>query len=135
VISLELAQQLRDAGLRWTPEPGDRFIVPNRGMDADVFVISDMTVDVHNLPHGQVIGFNGTVEWALDSVEAEKVLWLPRESQLREMLGGTFRGLDRATGGWRVRTERDGDRFAIEDPDAEEAYGLALLHLLEAVSG
>jgi hypothetical protein len=135
VISVELARKLREAGLRWRPAAGDRFVVPNRAMDADVFVISDMTVDVHNLPHGQVIGFNGTVEWSLDSVEAEHALWLPRESQLRELLAGTFGGLDRTADGWRVRTERNGVAHTIVDADAEEAYGLALLHLLEAVSG
>jgi hypothetical protein len=136
VISVELARQLHDAGLRWAPASGDRFVVPNRGMDAEVFVLSDMTIDVHELPQGQrVIGFNGTVEWALDSVEAEQALWLPRESQLRDLLAGTFRGLDRTSHGWRVRTERDGHEHVAEDPDAEQAYGLALLHLLEAVSG
>lgn len=134
VISVELARQLRDAGLRWSPAPGDRFVVPNRDMDDDVFVISDMTVDVHNLPHGQVIGFNGTVEWALDSVEAEKVVWLPRESQLRELLAGTFRTLDRTDGGWRVHIEVNGTTYESEAEDAEQSYGGALLHLLEAVS-
>jgi len=133
VISVELARRLRDAGLRWKPASGDRFIVTDRGMDADVFVLSDMTVEVHNLPEGQMIGFNGTVEWALDSVEAEQALWLPRETQLRELLAGTFRGLDRIAQGWRVRTEREGAPHAVEHADAEEAYGLALLGLLESL--
>jgi hypothetical protein len=133
VISVELARRLREAGLRWKPASGDRFIVADRGMDADVFVLSDMTVEVHNLPEGQVIGFNGTVEWALDSVEAENTLWLPRETQLRELLAGTFRGLERTAHGWRVRTEHDGEPHAAEHPDAEEAYGLALLGLLQSL--
>jgi hypothetical protein len=133
VISLELARKLRDAGLRWSPASGDRFVVPNRGMDSDVFVLSDMTVEVHDLPHGPVIGFNGTVEWALDSVEAENALWLPRETQLRELLAGTFRGLERTNQGWLVRTEVNGVPRTSEDADAEQAYGLALLDLLEAI--
>jgi hypothetical protein len=132
VISLELARKLRDTGLRWSPAPGDRFVVPNRDMDSEVFVLSDMTIEVHELPHGPVIGFNGTVEWALDSVDAEKALWLPRETQLRELLAGTFRGLERTAGGWLVRTEVNGVPHASEDADPEQAYGLALLDLLEA---
>jgi hypothetical protein len=31
------------------------------------FVLSDMTVDLHEFPGGSVVGFNGTTEWALDS--------------------------------------------------------------------
>jgi hypothetical protein len=131
VIAVELARKLRDAGLRWSPATGDRFIVADRDMDADVFVLSDMTIEVHDLPDGRVIGFNGTTEWALDSVESEQALWLPRESQLRELLGGTFRGLERSDEGWRVRLEVNGHPHAEDDPDPEQAYGKALLHLLE----
>jgi hypothetical protein len=133
VISVALAQELRGAGLRWVPSSGDRFVVRDRDMDTEVFVLSDMTVDVHELPHGTVIGFNGTVEWALDSVDADNALWLPRETQLRELLAGTFRGLDRTGGGWRVRTEHNGEEHAVEDPDVEQAYGLAVLNLLHAL--
>ncbi len=102
-------------------------------MDSDVFVLSDMTIEVHDLPHGRVIGFNGTTEWALDSVEKDNVVWLPRESQLRELLAGTFRGLDRTEHGWCIRTELNGALHVSQDADAEQAYGLALLHLLESL--
>jgi hypothetical protein len=131
VISVELARKLRAAGLRWSPGVGDRFVVADRGMDEDVFVLSDMTVEVHELPQGRVIGFNGTTEWALDSVESEHALWLPRESQLRDLLAGTFRRLDRVDGDWRVHIEVNGNPHTAAHPDAEQAYGLALLHLLE----
>jgi hypothetical protein len=133
VISLDLARQLRDAGVRWAPARGDRFIVADRDMDDDVFVLSDMTVEVRQLPQGQVIGFNGTTEWALDSVEDEHAVWLPRESQLRDLLGGTFRQLDRPDGRWRVSIEVNGRPGTSEHEDAEQAYGLALLELLAAV--
>ena len=131
VISVDLARRLRGAGLKWSPQPGDRFIVTDRGMDADVFVLSDMTIEVHDLPEGQVIGFNGTVEWALDSVERDDTVWLPRESQLREALAGTFRTFERGDGGWRVHIEVNGHPYVSEDADPEQAYGLALLHLLD----
>src|SRR5438445_11668739 len=95
MISVGLARRLRDAGLRWDPAPGDGFVVADRDMDDEVFTLSDMTVDVHRHATGTVIGFNGTVEWALDSVEAQDTVWLPSETQLREKLGGTVRGLTR----------------------------------------
>ena len=133
MISLELARRLRDAGLRWSPAAGDRFVVADRDMDGDVFVVSDMTIEVHDLPHGRVIGFNGTTEWALDSIDKDKAVWLPRESQLRELLAGTFRCLERDDDGWRVRTELRGTAHTSRDADAEQAYGFALLHLLDAL--
>jgi hypothetical protein len=108
-------------------------VVADRDMDSDVFVLSDMTIEVHDLPHGRVIGFNGTTEWALDSVDRDSVVWLPRESQLRELLAETFCGLDRTDGGWRVRTELNGAAHATQHADAEEAYGLALLEVLESL--
>nr|WP_284290807.1 hypothetical protein [Angustibacter aerolatus] len=55
--------------------------MPDRGMDADVFVVSDMTIEVHSGPGGTFMGFNGTTEWALDSVDTDDVVWLPREDQ------------------------------------------------------
>jgi hypothetical protein len=133
MITVELARRLRDAGLRWSPATGDRFVVADRDMDSDVFVLSDMTIEVHDMPYGRVIGFNGTTEWALDSVEKDNAVWLPRESQLRELLAGTFRGLERTEDGWRVRTERAGRTHTTEHLDAEQAYGLALLHLLDGL--
>jgi hypothetical protein len=130
VISVETARLLRDAGVRWTPAAGDRFVVVDRGMDDEVFVLSDMTVEVHQLEHGQVIGFNGTTEWALDSVGDRDALWLPRENQLRELLAGTFRSLDRVEGAWRVRLEINSTPVQVQHPDPEQAYALALLQLV-----
>jgi hypothetical protein len=130
MISVGLARRLRDGGLRWDPAPGDRFVVADRDMDDEVFTLSEMTVDVHKHPTGPVIGFNGTVEWALDSVEARDTVWLPSETQLRERLGGTFRMLTRGPTGWRVDLEVAGRPAQVEHPDAAEAYGLALLRLI-----
>ena len=128
MISVELARALRDRGVVWQPVSGDRFVVTGRNMDAEVFTVSEMTVQVHGL---QVIGFNGSDEWALDSVEYDQALWLPREAQLRELLGGTFRRLERSDASWTVTTEVLGEAHASTHADAEEAYGQALLHLLQ----
>lgn len=130
MISLDLARRLRDGGLRWEPSSGDRFIVADRDMDQEVFTLSEMTVEMHDVPSGPVIGFNGTVEWALDSVEARNSVWLPSEAQLRERLGNTFRRLTRVDDGWRVELDVAGRPAQVEHADAAEAYGLALLHLI-----
>lgn len=130
MISVELAARLSDSGVRWTPAAGDRFVVRDRDMDNDVFVLSEMTVDVQRLQNDQLLRFNGTTEWALDAVLASEVVWLPRETQLRELLGASFRSLETAGGSWRVVTAFGGSTQAHEDPDAEQAYGLALLDLV-----
>ncbi|MBO0866971.1 MAG: pilus assembly protein CpaE [Micromonosporaceae bacterium] len=132
MLSLELATALRDAGLAWKPAPGDRFAMPDRGLDDQTFVLSDMTIQVHELPKGTVIGFNGTTEWALDDVAKDEAIWLPAEDQLRNLLGGTFRRLERGEDGYQVVTSVLGreQRYAADTP--EDAYAHALLALIAA---
>jgi hypothetical protein len=128
MLRLDLARRLRDGGLTWTPERGDRFVVPNRDMDDEVMVVSDFTVEVHDVPSGTIIGFNGTTEWALDSLTLSQVLWLPREDQLRELLGTRFRRLEATDDGWTVVLAGDiGGERAFCDLDVESAYALAVL--------
>jgi hypothetical protein len=128
MISVELALRLRAAGLEWTPASGDRFVIPGREMDADVFVVSELTIDVHQAPTGPLIRFNGTTEWALDSVPQEAVVWLPHEGKLREALGPRFRRLEPIGDGFAVVIEGlDGSEERHVDVDAERAYARALL--------
>jgi hypothetical protein len=130
VIPLPLARRLVAAGLVWNPAPGDRFCIPDKDMDDEVFVLSTMTIEVHDLPGRTVIGFNGTTEWALDDVEKDATVWLPREEQLRELLGEAFHRLERAGDRYRVVVTIWGEvvEFVGDEPDA--AYADALLHLL-----
>ena len=128
VLTVELARQLLSAGLLWSPAQGDRFVLPDRGMDDEVFWLSDMTVDVQELPRGRVVGFNGTTEWALDSVRLEDALWLPREDQLRAVLGDRFSGLARTATGWAVTS----GGATYEHDDVECAYAVAVISLLRA---
>jgi hypothetical protein len=130
MLSVELARALRDAGLRWSPARGDTFVMPDKGMDSDVFVLSDMTIDVHEFPGGPVIGFNGTTEWALDSIDQSEALWVPAEHQLRELLGEAFAGLAPTGDGHRVTLRVDGVTSGYDGVDAADAYGRALLALL-----
>jgi hypothetical protein len=135
MLTIELARRLSGAGLAWAPASGDRFVVPVDGMEEDVFVISDLTVDVHHFKTGDVIGFNGTTEWALDSVEQAKVVWLPREDQLREVLGASFISLERLDGGYAVSAVgADGEIERHADIDAERAYARAVIARLESAS-
>ena len=99
VISVDLGRRLADAGVQWSPAPGDRFVIPDRDLDEQVFVVSDMVVEVRELPRGRLLAFNGTTEWALDSVMQPDVLWLPHEHQLRTMLGDAFVSLHAVPGG------------------------------------
>jgi hypothetical protein len=134
MVSIELARRLRQAGLIWRPAPGDRFAIPDRGLDDEVFVLSNMTIEVHDRPEGPRIGFNGTVEWALDDVAKEEAIWLPHEAQLRTLLGGTFRRLERTPNGYRVVALIDDAEAGFTAEDPSDAYGAALLRLIETVS-
>ena len=130
MITRELAETLAAAGLVWEPASGDRFLVPDRDLDEEVFVVSGMSVEVSDLPTGPEMRFNGTVEWALDSIGQHEVVWLPREDQLRDALGDRFERLERlegAPGGYAVVLV-DGARYV--DIDAERAYARALLAVL-----
>jgi hypothetical protein len=131
VLSLELARALRDAGVRWEPQPGDLFVIPDRDLDEQVFVLSDMVVQNMQPPDGPpILAFNGTTEWALDSVEKGDVLWLAREAQLRDRLGTAFRRLEAVPGGFVVVVAAGDLEERHVDIDAECAYARALLALL-----
>lgn len=134
MLSIAVARDLHAAGLRWKPARGDQFIVSDRDMDDEVFVLSDMTIEVHEFPSGPVIGFNGTTEWALDSLEQEDALWVPAEHQLRDLLGGRFRRLERDGAGFVVVVELDGAPVRAEGETAADAYGRALLALLGSLA-
>lgn len=135
MITVELSRRLHEAGLAWTPGPGDRFVMADpavrveAGLD-DVFVVSEMTVDVADTPSGPLIRFNGTTEWALDSIDQSEALWVPAEHQLRELLGDAFAGLAPTGDGYRVTLRVRGGTSGYDGSDPAEAYAQALLHLL-----
>lgn len=122
-LAIRIASLLDARGASWQPRSGDRFVFCDRDLD-QVFVISEMTIEVAELPTGRLIRFNGTTEWALDSTPADDVVWLPWEHQLRGLLGDRFVALARVPEGWAV-TLTDGTRQVADDP--EDAYAQALL--------
>lgn len=127
MIGVPAARQLRDAGLAWTPASGDTFVIDADELDEQVFHLSDLTVELYEFDTGPVLGFNGTTEWALDSVSKDQALWLPREDQLRERLGASFSRLERGGDRYAV-VLTDGQRTVATDP--ADAYAQALLLVL-----
>lgn len=135
MLPLDLALALRAAGVVWEPASGDVFRVPGRDLDDQLFVLSDMVVETVELPGGPtILAFNGTTEWALDSVEAAEAVWIPREDQLRRLVGDAFVSLE--------RTESEPAAYAVTvfDPETnaqvryvdaspEAAYVWALMDL------
>lgn len=137
MISVDVATALRAAGLGWRPQIGDRFMLTEGTFDGEVFTLSDMVVEAHEGTSGAVLAFNGTTEWALDSTDAADALWLPREDQLRDLLGGAFRSLMRDGAGYRVCVVLPGADGPTDYPAADpaDAYAAALLDLVRRATG
>jgi hypothetical protein len=134
MISTELAAALRDAGLVWHPRSGDRFQLDEPEFEADVFTVSEMTIEPRDYPTGRILAFNGTTEWALDSVALDDALWLPHEAQLRELLQNSFRSLQRLADTHLVEIVLDDEPLRFEHPEPADAYALALLEVLRRIA-
>ncbi len=134
VISRQLATDLRDAGLVWSPLKGDWFVIPDHGLDELEFVISDMVIETRRMAFDrQLLAFNGTTEWAMDTLAASEALWLPREDQLRDVLGEAFMGLEYIAGetpGYAVSMLIGDTEQRFVDVDVASAYARAALALL-----
>jgi hypothetical protein len=137
MISTELAQRLKSAGLEWQPAERDFFMMPEHNLDEHIFVVSALPALVQNL-HGEMsITFHGSIEWALDYVVLTEAVWLPTETQLRVALAAAIGDdsplrLDRTAAGYRLQIAAGADMLDFDSGDAEDAYALALLHVLEA---
>lgn len=129
MISRALAADLAPH-LTWTPQNGDSFYIPRPEIAESTFTMADMVVELVVRQGESRFHFNGTVEWALDSVESDSVVWLPREDQLRELVGEYFLSLDSTADGY-VVTVSGPDRAHHTAPQAAaaDAYGMALLYV------
>lgn len=134
MIDIDVARRLQAAGLRWDPADGDLFAIDAEELRNEVWMLSSMVIEQDLDRHGRrVFRFNGTTEWALDSVEEDEAIWLPREDQLREALGVRFRTLrQEADGGFVVELETDGGTREVPAPRAEDALAGALLIALSS---
>ncbi|MPZ52749.1 MAG: hypothetical protein GEU79_08445 [Acidimicrobiia bacterium] len=129
MISLEVAQELKDAGLSWEPELHDTFAIPFPGLEDRRFVFADLTVDVTALAGLATITFGGSAEWSLDYVFRSDAVWLPNDSQLVELLGDRFQVMVRLDDGYRCSVKVD-DQVSFEAANPSDAYGLALVTIL-----
>lgn len=135
MIDVELAHKLKSAGLAWEPAEGDSFLIPERGLDDQIFIVNRLTTLIQEYQGDLMVTFHGVSEWALDNVLLAEVVWLPGESQLREAIvtrcgpDAPLR-LERTARGYRCQFA-DADRMVeFEAPKAEDAYALGLLSLL-----
>jgi hypothetical protein len=130
MITVELARDLIGTGVLWEPAAGDRFVIDAELLAGEVFWISDLTVEVQTYRDQSLLGFNGTTEWALDSVTLDQALWLPREDQLRELLGDRLEVVRRLEDEWELTyAVAPGYVRTVTDADLECAYAKAILTL------
>ena len=137
MISLELAQTLKKAGLVWKASNHDFFAIPDRGMDDRRFVIADMMANLDLLQGWPVITFHGTAEWALDYIVTTEVVWMPTEAQLRQELEVLLKDevekvmqLWWENGRYHTQIQYRNQTLTFDAATASNAYGEAILHLL-----
>ncbi len=136
MISLALAKQLKEAGLIWQTGAHDFFGIPDRGLDDQVFVISDIMAMMELLQGWPAITFHGTSEWALDYIWTHELVWLPAEGQLRAELENhlppdTNYQLIREEDLFRCVVYFPGKLEAFGGDTAVEVYAQALLYTLK----
>lgn len=132
MLSLSLAQQLKKAGLDWQPQLHDMFAIPDRQLDDRRFVLTDVMTYIEIFRGSPVVTFHGTAEWALDFVLQTEAVWIPSESQLREMLEtyATDLVLRQTESGYACSLQLAGESLQFSGEGACEAYGSALLQVL-----
>jgi len=86
-----------------------------------------MVVEVRDQPTGRVFAFNGTTEWALDSVDTGAAVWLPALDQLLDQLGERFVSLTARSGGHVVRLDDGSEHVDVSPEDAAARALLAAL--------
>lgn len=140
MISLELAQRLKSAGLVWAPRLHDHFVIPDVGMDERSFVLTDILVGMEIVDGRPVFTFNGAVEWALDYVLQTEAVWLPTEAQLRQQLQTWLGATAALTLHWAWKEKGEelysctalvcGRVYNVQAAQADEAYARLLLACL-----
>ncbi|MGY5766226.1 hypothetical protein ACXET9_13620 [Brachybacterium sp. DNPG3] len=152
MIDIDVALRLQLLGLVWEPADGDRFAIDNDQLRDEAFMLSSMVVERGiSRTGGAIFRFNGTTEWALDSVEQHEAVWLPRADQLLDALGEAFRALRREEHGYVVEValprpvvgpdaqapdggaREDAAVREIRAPHAEDALAGALVVVLTAL--
>lgn len=138
MISLQLAEQLKEAGLIWQTATHDFFGVPEVDLDDRVFVLTDIVAYTELIRGWPVVAFHGTAEWALDYVYTSEATWIPTEEQLRNevvsrLSNGTGGGLalELTAESYECTIVIGEQSMVFAASTASEAYAAALLHLLQ----
>ncbi len=138
MISLELAKQLKKAGLVWRADLHHFFAIPDRGFDDRAFVISDMMAQLELMKGWPVVTFQGGVEWALDYILTKEVIWMPTEAELRQEIEDVLFGeeelflqLTLQHAGYQCEIFYQGEHRKFTAVSAIDAYGHALLYILQ----
>lgn len=131
-ISVELAQRLKVAGLDWQPRLHDFFMIPDTHFEDRQFVITDVQADLALYRGTPMVTFHGALEWALDHVRQQDVVWLPTETQLREELVARVArcSLEHTPAGYDCQVEIEGQTRSFSAENGNNAYGEALLYVL-----
>ena len=142
MVTVPMALRLKEYGLEWKPKLHDFFAIPNTTLEGRLFVVSDMMIDIQRLYGRQMITFNGAVEWSLDYITIAEALWMPSETQLREMVqreleksGPATISLDAAGHDYACSITYRDNSLAFEANSASNAYARALLYLLKESNG
>lgn len=130
MIDGALAQALRTAGVRWNPQNGDWFCLVDD--PSEPWLVAPGAVELALMEGQPALLFHGASEWALDSVLAYDVLWLPGEHHVRQLLlallGEHGRlSIDVTHAGTRCRVHVDDWQYEASALNATDAYALAYL--------
>lgn len=138
MLNLSLAQELKNAGLDWDPQLRDFFAVPDRSMDDEIFVVNLMTVTIIRMHGRPVVAFHGVLESPLDYIDLSEAVWMPSETQLRNLLETRLVGEERpalrltsTVDGYRCQVKWQDESLVFEGFTVDEVYGRALLHVLQ----
>ena len=132
MIAIQLAADLRRAGLAWQPAERDCFSIPGGELDGHIFVLNQLPTLIEMLRGQPAITFHGSSEWAIDYLLTADALWIPSETQLRSAIE-RMAGPDVAVALERrapLQYHCHAGTFAAEAEDAETAYANLLLKLL-----
>lgn len=132
IISTDLAQRLKAAGLEWIPDLHDFFMIPDTHFQERCFVVSDVQANLELYRGTPMVTFHGALEWALDHIMQQEVVWLPTETQLREKLAIHAEQfcLKNDPAGYLCLIEFGGNTFSFTAKSGIDAYAEALLYVL-----
>ena len=132
MITVDIALELRRAGLAWQPAERDCFAIPGEEFAGQIFSLNSVLTTIELLGTSPAITFRGSSEWALDYLLTSDAVWIPTETQLRTRLANLigpdeFLTLQRGPSGYRVSA----GTHTAEASEAELAYAQALLAVLK----